>query len=87
MCNNSRFHNAGTNKMFECEILWMMWVKHNVTEYNLISVSSSLDSFMANLGRMAAHEYIPTDQDVLRVRVPTTGINDYSFTVDKISLR
>ncbi|XP_023699660.1 guanine nucleotide-binding protein subunit alpha-14-like [Paramormyrops kingsleyae] len=53
-------------------------------EYQLLD---STEYFMANLGRMAAHEYIPTDQDVLRVRVPTTGINDYSFTVDKISLR
>ncbi|KAJ8357417.1 hypothetical protein SKAU_G00202110 [Synaphobranchus kaupii] len=36
---------------------------------------------------IAASGYIPTNQDVLRVRVPTTGIIDYSFTVEKISLR
>lgn len=42
---------------------------------------------MTNLERIAAHDYIPTAQDVLRVRFPTTGINDYSFVVEKITLR
>ncbi|KAJ8271094.1 hypothetical protein GJAV_G00122680 [Gymnothorax javanicus] len=47
----------------------------------------STEYYMTNLDRIAAPGYIPTHQDVLRVRVPTTGINDYSFTVEKISLR
>lgn len=44
-------------------------------------------SFMTNLDRIASLDYIPTAQDVLRVRFPTTGINDYSFNVEKITLR
>lgn len=44
-------------------------------------------SYMANLDRIAAPDYIPTAQDVLRVRFPTTGINDYTFSVEKITLR
>ncbi|KAG5847820.1 guanine nucleotide-binding protein subunit alpha-11-like [Anguilla anguilla] len=47
----------------------------------------STEYYMNNLDRIAAPGYIPTMQDVLRVRVPTTGIIDYSFTVEKISLR
>ncbi|MBN3315556.1 GNAQ protein, partial [Atractosteus spatula] len=47
----------------------------------------STDYFMSNLERIAAADYIPTAQDVLRVRLPTTGINEYPFTVEKMSLR
>ena len=42
---------------------------------------------MNNLERIAAPDYIPTEQDVLRVRFPTTGIHDYSFTIKTITLR
>lgn len=42
---------------------------------------------MTHLERIAQPNYIPNDQDVLRVRFPTTGINDYSFVVEKITLR
>lgn len=47
----------------------------------------SLSSYMGHLERIAAPEYIPTEQDVLRVRFPTTGIHDYSFTIKTITLR
>ncbi|XP_048844933.1 guanine nucleotide-binding protein subunit alpha-11-like [Brienomyrus brachyistius] len=53
-------------------------------EYQLLD---STEYFMTNLERLATPGYIPTAQDVLRVRVPTTGINDYSFTLEKMSLR
>lgn len=42
---------------------------------------------MNNLKRISAPDYIPTEQDVLRVRFPTTGIHDYSFTIKTITLR
>ncbi len=44
-------------------------------------------SYMTNLDRIVAPDFIPTAQDVLRVRFPTTGINDYAFSVEKITLR
>lgn len=44
-------------------------------------------SYMTNLDRISAPDYIPTEQDVLRVRFPTTGIHDYSFTIKAITLR
>ncbi|XP_061739192.1 guanine nucleotide-binding protein subunit alpha-11-like [Nerophis ophidion] len=53
-------------------------------EYQLLD---STEYYMNNLERIAAPDYIPTEQDVLRVRFPTTGINDYSFTIEKITLR
>ncbi|TRZ02868.1 hypothetical protein DNTS_026733 [Danionella cerebrum] len=53
-------------------------------EYQLLD---STEYYMTNLDRIADPDFIPTDQDVLRVRLPTTGINDYSFSVEKITLR
>ncbi|XP_062869166.1 guanine nucleotide-binding protein subunit alpha-11-like [Trichomycterus rosablanca] len=53
-------------------------------EYQLLD---STEYFITNLDRIAAPNYIPTAQDVLRVRFPTTGINDYSIVVEKITLR
>ncbi|XP_040041075.1 guanine nucleotide-binding protein subunit alpha-14 [Gasterosteus aculeatus] len=53
-------------------------------EYQLLD---STEYYMSNLDRISAPDYIPTEQDVLRVRFPTTGIHDYSFTINKITLR
>ncbi|XP_068563355.1 guanine nucleotide-binding protein subunit alpha-15.1 [Cebidichthys violaceus] len=53
-------------------------------EYQLLD---STEYYMSNLDRISASDYIPTEQDVLRVRFPTTGIHDYSFTIKNITLR
>lgn len=53
-------------------------------EYQLLD---STEYYLSNLDRIASPDYIPTEQDVLRVRFPTTGIHDYSFTIEKITLR
>ncbi|XP_051893526.1 guanine nucleotide-binding protein subunit alpha-11-like isoform X2 [Pristis pectinata] len=42
-------------------------------EYQLLD---STNYYLNDIDRIAASDYIPTDQDVLRVRVPTTGINE-----------
>ncbi|XP_047443502.1 guanine nucleotide-binding protein subunit alpha-11-like [Mugil cephalus] len=54
------------------------------SEYQLLD---STEYYMNNLKRISAPDYIPTEQDVLRVRFPTTGIHDYSFTIKTITLR
>lgn len=53
-------------------------------EYQLLD---STEYYMSNLDRISAQDYVPTEQDVLRVRFPTTGIHDHSFTVETITLR
>lgn len=53
-------------------------------EYQLLD---STEYYMNNLDRISSPDYIPTEQDVLRVRFPTTGIHDYSFTIKNITLR
>lgn len=40
-----------------------------------------------DLDRVAQPDYLPTEQDILRVRVPTTGIIEYPFDLEEIRFR
>ena len=42
---------------------------------------------MEELDRTASEDYLPTEQDILRSRVPTTGIIEYPFDLDGIVFR
>ncbi|KAF7667093.1 hypothetical protein LDENG_00076420 [Lucifuga dentata] len=53
-------------------------------EYQLLD---STEYYLTDLDRISAPDYIPTEQDVLRVRFPTTGIHDYAFNIKTITLR
>ncbi|KAH0625824.1 hypothetical protein JD844_034111 [Phrynosoma platyrhinos] len=53
-------------------------------EYHLLD---STPYFLSNLERIAADGYVPSAQDILRTRVPTTGINEYCFSIQKVTLR
>ncbi|ROL40773.1 Guanine nucleotide-binding protein G(q) subunit alpha [Anabarilius grahami] len=53
-------------------------------EYQLLD---STKYFIGNLDRITAEGYIPTNQDILQVRFPTTGITDHCFTLEKMTLR
>ena len=50
---------------------------------NLILLSSYFDS----IDRIAAHDYMPSDQDVLRSRVKTTGITETTFIIQDLTYR
>ncbi|XP_013913942.1 PREDICTED: guanine nucleotide-binding protein subunit alpha-15-like [Thamnophis sirtalis] len=43
--------------------------------------------FLSNLDRIASEGYMPNAQDILRTRVPTTGINEYCFSMQKNRMR
>uniref|UniRef100_UPI00358DDDA8 guanine nucleotide-binding protein subunit alpha-11 n=1 Tax=Myxine glutinosa TaxID=7769 RepID=UPI00358DDDA8 len=53
-------------------------------EYQL---SDSTKYYLTSLDRIALPHYLPTQQDVLRVRVPTTGIIEYPFDLENIIFR
>ncbi|OAD55088.1 Guanine nucleotide-binding protein G(q) subunit alpha [Eufriesea mexicana] len=60
-------------------------------EYQLTDVFSSprchcsvSNSYLMEIDRVAAPDYLPTEQDILRVRVPTTGIIEYPFDLEEI---
>lgn len=42
---------------------------------------------MQSLERIDSKKYLPTDEDILRVRVPTTGIFEYTFELRKIKFQ
>ncbi|PNJ18071.1 GNA11 isoform 4, partial [Pongo abelii] len=42
---------------------------------------------LTDVDRIATSGYLPTQQDVLRVRVPTTGIIEYPFDLENIIFR
>ena len=44
-------------------------------------------SYLSDLNRIAQPGYLPTQQDILRVRVPTTGIIEYPFDLEEIRFR
>lgn len=53
-------------------------------EYQL---SDSTLYYLENFERISDSNYVPTVQDVLRVRVPTSGIVEYPFDLDSIIFR
>ncbi|XP_073942925.1 G protein alpha q subunit isoform X1 [Choristoneura fumiferana] len=53
-------------------------------EYQL---TDSAKYYLQEIDRVAAHNYLPTEQDILRVRVPTTGIIEYPFDLEEIRFR
>ena len=44
-------------------------------------------SFISDVARIGSADYLPTEQDILRSRVPTTGIIEYPFDLDGIVFR
>jgi guanine nucleotide-binding protein G(q) subunit alpha len=44
-------------------------------------------SFISDVDRIAVAGYLPTEQDILRSRVPTTGIIEYPFDLDGVVFR
>uniref|UniRef100_UPI00398F83E3 guanine nucleotide-binding protein subunit alpha-14 isoform X1 n=2 Tax=Pristiophorus japonicus TaxID=55135 RepID=UPI00398F83E3 len=53
-------------------------------EYQL---SDSAKYYLSDVDRISSLTYIPTQQDILRVRVPTTGIIEYPFDLENIIFR
>lgn len=44
-------------------------------------------SYLGDLARIEKEDYLPTEQDILRARQPTTGIIEYPFDLDGIIFR
>ena len=53
----------------------------------LIINLNNLYSYLSDIDRIAEPDYLPTQQDILRVRVPTTGIIEYPFDLEEIRFR
>ncbi|XP_036669800.2 G protein alpha q subunit [Drosophila suzukii] len=53
-------------------------------EYQL---NDSVAYFLSNIKRIEQPYYLPTEQDILRVRVPTTKVDEYLFNLDGYVIR
>jgi len=53
-------------------------------EYQL---TDSAKYYLTDIERIKQPDYLPTQQDILRVRVPTTGIIEYPFDLEEIRFR
>ncbi|KAM3599391.1 uncharacterized protein V6R79_004814 [Siganus canaliculatus] len=50
-------------------------------------LSDSARYYLSDMDRISGPSYIPTLQDILRVRVPTTGIIEYPFDLSRVIFR
>uniref|UniRef100_A0A8C7H5R9 Guanine nucleotide-binding protein subunit alpha n=1 Tax=Oncorhynchus kisutch TaxID=8019 RepID=A0A8C7H5R9_ONCKI len=54
---------------------------------SFLSLFLPISSYLSDLDRIAEPNFLPTQQDVLRVRIPTTGIIEYPFDLQSIIFR
>ncbi len=52
-----------------------------------INTFKFLSSYLDAYERIVDPSFLPTEQDILRARVPTTGIIEYPFDLDSIIFR
>ena len=67
------------------EIMVNLWddvgVQFAVYRAREFQLMDSAPHFLDSLDRIAYHDYVPTDEDILRCRVPTTGVSEIRFKV------
>ena len=82
--NHEDFHKS----VFEMSHLWRdSGVQKCYARRREYQLSDSTHYFLTDIDRIAEPSYFPTDQDMLRVRVPTTGILEYPFDLESIVFR
>ncbi|PVU90305.1 hypothetical protein BB559_004694 [Furculomyces boomerangus] len=73
------------------EAVKMLWHDKGVQECfsrsNEFQLNDSAKYYFDSIDRLSQPGYIPTDQDVLRSRVKTTGINETVFNVGELTYR
>uniref|UniRef100_A0A8C6S8L3 Guanine nucleotide-binding protein subunit alpha n=1 Tax=Neogobius melanostomus TaxID=47308 RepID=A0A8C6S8L3_9GOBI len=101
MCEDNKAHSKVVGDMdvdklytfskIHVDAIKSLWSDPGIQEcYNRkreYQLSDSAKYYMDNLDRIGDPVFVPTQQDVLRVRVPTTGIIEYVFDVEKVVFR
>ncbi|XP_073334819.1 guanine nucleotide-binding protein subunit alpha-14-like [Pagrus major] len=82
---------VSTLEAWQADAIKRVWNDHGVQRcYDRrreFQLSDSAKYYLSDLDRLTALSYIPTLQDILRVRVPTTGIIEYPFDLSKVIFR
>jgi hypothetical protein len=55
--------------------------------FEILSLNIMIFSYLNDVRRLAQQDYLPTEQDILQVYVPTTGIIEYPFNVEQVRFR
>uniref|UniRef100_H2Z1H0 Guanine nucleotide-binding protein G(Q) subunit alpha n=1 Tax=Ciona savignyi TaxID=51511 RepID=H2Z1H0_CIOSA len=70
------------------ESLWKdSGIQHCYDRRREYQLSDSTNYYLSDLDRIKQPDFLPTQQDILRVRIPTTGIIEYPFDLDQIIFR
>ncbi|XP_035524352.1 guanine nucleotide-binding protein subunit alpha-14-like [Morone saxatilis] len=82
---------VSTLEAWQADAIKRVWNDHGVQRcYDRrreFQLSDSAKYYLSDMDRIKAPSYIPTLQDILRVRVPTTGIIEYPFDLSKVIFR
>ncbi|XP_049415895.1 guanine nucleotide-binding protein subunit alpha-14-like [Epinephelus fuscoguttatus] len=82
---------VSTLEAWQVDAIRRVWNDHGIQRcYDRrreFQLSDSAKYYLSDLDRITAQFYIPTLQDILRVRVPTTGIIEYPFDLSKVIFR
>ncbi|XP_037547834.1 guanine nucleotide-binding protein subunit alpha-11 [Nematolebias whitei] len=80
-----------TLESWQVESIKRVWNDHGVQwcydRRREFQLSDSAKYYLGDLDRIAVPGYIPTVMDILRVRVPTTGIIEHTFDMSKAVFR
>ncbi|XP_070495337.1 guanine nucleotide-binding protein G(q) subunit alpha-like [Chironomus tepperi] len=91
MILNYDFEAAKTFESSYISLIKELWVDSGIQEcYERRREYQLIDSayyYLNDLERIEKEDYLPTEQDILRTRVPTTGIIEYQFKLDNIFFR
>lgn len=64
-----------------------MTIDNFYDDYFYINLLLFLYSFLDDLDRLGARDYQPTEQDILRTRVKTTGIVEVHFSFKNLNFK
>ncbi|GMR61881.1 hypothetical protein PMAYCL1PPCAC_32076, partial [Pristionchus mayeri] len=54
---------------------------------NYSSLPDNAHYYIPNLGSLLSPDYMPTPEDILHLRIPTTSVNEINFSFEKASIR
>ncbi|KAH8556841.1 guanine nucleotide binding protein, alpha subunit [Umbelopsis sp. PMI_123] len=73
------------------DAVYSLWAdpatKQCVARANEFQLNDSARYYFDSIERIGQHNYLPTDQDVLRSRVKTTGITETTFVIGNLTCR
>lgn len=73
------------------DAIYSLWadpaIKQTVARANEFQLNDSARYYFESIERIGHHNYLPTDQDVLRSRVKTTGITETTFVIKNLTYR